>query len=108
MPIWILTACLGQQKPRESAPFERMAPACEAGVVTQVLDAGSYRYLAYETPAGEARWIATLALGAEPALGSAHDFVRYGQEQGFHSARLDRSFNLLFFGFSGDCETLEG
>lgn len=108
MLLLALVACLSLAPTSAEAeaagpPFERHDRRCEAGIVTQVLPAGPYAYVGYRTPAGQARWIATLATSDPPQPGESADFVRYGERRGFHSDRLGRDFDRLFFGFLGRC-----
>lgn len=77
-------------------PFEVGERAEELAEVTEVLLAGPYTYIRYESASDEERWLATLRTEAE--AGEAVQVVRYGSRQDFHSRRLERDFPLLHFG----------
>lgn len=68
----------------------------ERAQVVDVLQAGSYTYVRYETTNAETRWLATLR--TEATVGETVRVVRYGSRQNFHSRRLQRDFLILHFG----------
>ena len=81
-------------------PMQRTARQCELGVVVESIDAGPYTYVRYR--AGEQEhWLA--ALHTAPTPGQAAGFVRFGQQTDFRSARLSRTFEVLYFGYLGTC-----
>lgn len=103
MALNLTLACDAPKAQVQSAPFELGERICLSGQVTDVLDAGSYTYLGWLDDEGEQRWLATLSSSTIPALGSQASFVQLGERQDFHSARLERDFSRLGFGFSGPC-----
>ncbi|UJR78945.1 hypothetical protein [Sandaracinus amylolyticus] len=69
-----------------------------AGDVVSRLDAGSYVYFEIRDARGAHHWVATLAVTAPD---HAHHVAAsiLGRARDFHSARLDRQFETLLFGF---------
>lgn len=86
----------GGTEPSGGPPFEVGERVEEAAEVLEVLQAGSYTYIRYETEDDETGWLATLR--TEATAGEAVQLVRYGSRQGFRSRRLARDFPLLHFG----------
>lgn len=84
-------------------PFELGERLCSVGRVTEVLDAESYTYIAFVSPEGDAHWLATLSSSTIPELGENASFVMVAQKSNFRSARLEREFSTLSFGFVGPC-----
>lgn len=76
------------------------APSPEArlfeGVVTRVLPAGGYTYLAIELDDGSDRWVATMGAG-EPK-GRRVRVHGFAARADFTSRRLERTFDHLVFG----------
>lgn len=109
-----LIGCLPAASSAESAesaegsgpPMRRVARQCEAGVVAEVIDAGPYTYIRYQrTGAPTDRWLVSLHTAA--TLGEMRDFVWYGEQTDFSSARLGRTFPHLTFGHLGRCPSPE-
>lgn len=77
-------------------PAMEPASGTLTGEVAERLAAGSYTYVRVVDRDGESRWVVTLG-GAEPP-GARVRVTRIGARRGFHSARLDRTFDHLLFG----------
>lgn len=103
LTLKLLLACGGPSSAEPRAPFELGERLCLSGQVTELLDAGSYTYIGWLDEQGEQRWLATLSSSTLPPPGSRASFVQLGEREGFRSARLERDFSLLGFGFSGPC-----
>lgn len=106
MRILLLSSLLGCAATSGTAapagpPMQRVPRHCETGVVAEVLQAGVYTYVRYSTQDGGERWMATLK--TEPEMGATAGFVRFGEQKDFRSARLDRRFDHLDFGYIGSC-----
>ncbi len=103
MLLKLTLACDAPQTRVHGAPFELGERLCLSGQVNEVLDAGSYTYLGWLDEEGEQRWLATLSSSTIPGPGSQASFVQLGEREDFRSARLERDFSRLGFGFSGPC-----
>ncbi len=101
--LWIWMLACSPSVTSEGPPFQLGERQCVAGEVTEVLDAGSYTYIAYTDAEGHPGWWVTLSSSTQPELGEQAHFVQLAQEQDFHSARLERDFSTLGFGFVGPC-----
>ncbi|MFT5587755.1 MAG: hypothetical protein ACI9VR_005368 [Cognaticolwellia sp.] len=84
-------------------PFELGERLCTGGRVTEILGAESYTYIAFVSPDGVPHWLATLSSSTIPEVGQNASFVEVAQQENFHSARLEREFLTLSFGFVASC-----
>jgi len=65
------------------------------GVVEEVLDAGSYHYLALRADEAPVRWV--VVANGSPRTGELVELEGYGVRRSFHSRRLNRDFKDLLF-----------
>jgi len=95
--LLLLTAACGEPDGHDvGMPFVAEAIFRTEGVVTEVLEAGPYRYIQCQLTDTSRHWVATLSGQAQ--VGDRVKVSRIGQRQQFHSSRLQRTFQELWFG----------